>query len=117
MDRQVVAGPRHRASYTLEQGVWLATCRICGFTAKDASRSSAATWFLTHIRDVRRQLHADEVELRAATAWEGDDIDVRGPAIVHGPEDSRDGRGGPPAGRTTVAVKDGKFPLAVRELP
>ena len=67
MDRQVVEGPRHRAAYTLEQGVWLATCRICGFTAKDISRSSAATWFLTHIRDVRRQLRADEEELRAVS--------------------------------------------------
>ncbi len=96
MDRQVVEGPRHRAAYTLEQGVWLATCRICGFTAKDVSRSSAATWFLTHIREVRRQVRADEEELRAAVGWKRDEIDVREPAGTEGRGDGRDGR--PPRG-------------------
>jgi hypothetical protein len=59
VDQQVAAAPRHRASYTLERGVWSATCRICGFTAKDKSRSRAATWFLAHIRSVRLELRAD----------------------------------------------------------
>jgi hypothetical protein len=96
VDRQVVEGPRHRAAYTLEQGVWLATCRICGFTARDVSRSSAATWFLTHIREVRRQHRADEQELRAAAAWEAEGIDVREPAVTEGYGDKRDGGDRPP---------------------
>ncbi len=96
MDRQVVEGPRHRAAYTLEQGVWLATCRICGFTAKDVSRSSAATWFLTHIREVRRQHNADEEELRAAAAWEGHEIDVREPAVEAYADKPRAGDRPPP---------------------
>jgi hypothetical protein len=58
VDQQVVIAPRHRASYTLERGVWSATCRICGFTAKDKNRSRAATWFLAHIRSVRLELRA-----------------------------------------------------------
>jgi hypothetical protein len=58
--------------------MWSATCRICGFTAKDINRRSAATWFLTHIRDVRLQLR-DEEELRAAGGRPGDEIDLREP--------------------------------------
>jgi hypothetical protein len=77
VDDQVLATPRHRAAYTLERGVWSATCRVCGFTAKDVNRSSAATWFLTHIRAVRLQARADEA-LRAAKSWKGDVIDARG---------------------------------------
>ena len=80
MDHQVVATPLHRATYTLERGVWSATCRTCGFTVKDINRSRAATWFLTHIRAVRLQRRADEAELRAAKAWERDDIYKQGPA-------------------------------------
>lgn len=96
MDRQVVEGPRHRAAYTLEQGVWLATCRICGFTAKDVSRSSAATWFLTHIREVRRQHKADAEELRASVAWEAEAIDVRDPIAPIGNGDGPTRRDRPP---------------------
>jgi hypothetical protein len=96
VDRQVVEGPRHRAAYTLEQGVWLATCRICGFTAKDVSRSSAATWFLTHIREVRRQHRADEEELKTAPAWEAEDIDVREPAVPGTYDEGRPGGGDRP---------------------
>ena len=70
MDRQVVTA-RHRASYTLEQGVWSARCRICGFTAKDVKRSMAATSFLTHIRATRLQLRTndgDSIDLEALTS-------------------------------------------------
>ena len=84
MDRQVVEGPRHRAAYTLEQGVWLATCRICGFTAKDISRSSAATWFLTHIREVRRQHKCRRRRAQSVGGWEAEAIDVRDPAGTNG---------------------------------
>jgi len=55
MDQQVILAPRHRASYTLERGVWSATCRTCGYSVKDSSRSRAATWFLAHIRAKRRE--------------------------------------------------------------
>jgi hypothetical protein len=58
--------------------MWSATCRSCGFTAKDVNRRSVATWFLTHIRDVRLQ-HRDEEELRAAGGGHAEEIDLREP--------------------------------------
>jgi hypothetical protein len=45
---------------------------------KDVKRRRAATWFLTHIRDVRLQVCADEEEHRSARAGQRKDIDVRG---------------------------------------
>ena len=42
----------HRASYTLERGVWHATCQSCGHTVSDMNRRRAAATFRIHIREV-----------------------------------------------------------------
>jgi len=63
MAAQVVQSQPHRASYTLERGVWMARCRVCGFTVRDASHSRAANWFLTHVRAMRVELRAAQAEL------------------------------------------------------
>ena len=76
VDNQVAVSPRHRASYTLERGVWSATCRLCGFTARDAKRGRAATWFLAHIRATRSQPGADGTDLAVGDAWGEVDIDL-----------------------------------------
>jgi hypothetical protein len=56
LDRHALESlPHHaRASYTLERGVWTATCRICGYTTRDVSRGRAAGAFLVHIRAGRQ---------------------------------------------------------------
>lgn len=72
VDNPDAGSPRHRASYTLEGGIWWATCRICGFTAKDAVRSRAASWFLAHIREMRlknRETDVALVERAASVQW------------------------------------------------
>jgi hypothetical protein len=40
---------RHRGIYTLERGVWQATCRECGWGVAHVDRRRAATQFRTHI--------------------------------------------------------------------
>jgi hypothetical protein len=54
-------GTRHRAIYTLEMGVWRATCRACGHSETDPSRRRAASVFRNHIRNAS---NASEIELR-----------------------------------------------------
>ena len=39
----------HRASYTLEMGVWYATCRECGYKVSDPARRRAAAVYRGHI--------------------------------------------------------------------
>ena len=58
MDRHAVESLPHRAraSYTLERGVWTATCRVCGYTTRDVSRGRAAAAFLVHIRAGRQRM-------------------------------------------------------------
>lgn len=41
----------HRANYTLERGMWRATCRKCGFTLTDVSRQRAMSLYRAHIRE------------------------------------------------------------------
>ena len=41
---------RHRATYTLELGAWLATCKVCGHRVSDRHRQQAASKFRVHIR-------------------------------------------------------------------
>jgi hypothetical protein len=59
MDKQVAVTVPHRACYIFAQGTLSATCRACGFTAKDTKRSSAATYLLAHIRAMRLESRAD----------------------------------------------------------
>jgi hypothetical protein len=40
----------HRAAYTLELGLWHATCRICDWRVVDPDRRRAAAQFRQHIR-------------------------------------------------------------------
>ena len=40
----------HRADYTLEMGVWHATCRVCGHQVADTDRRRAAATYRRHIR-------------------------------------------------------------------
>lgn len=42
---------RHHASYMLVDGMWIATCRDCGFQVSEARRQRAAGSFRHHIRD------------------------------------------------------------------
>jgi hypothetical protein len=53
----------HRASYTLERGVWIATCRSCGWRARDEQRRQAATLFRQHITDMRELPVATVIDL------------------------------------------------------
>jgi hypothetical protein len=41
----------HRATYTLELGVWYATCNICGYRISDPVRRRTAAAYRSHIRD------------------------------------------------------------------
>lgn len=50
----------HRADYTLERGIWRATCRVCGHTVTDQVRRRAASAFRVHIRELA------EIETTAA---------------------------------------------------
>lgn len=47
---------RHRANYILEQGVWRATCRTCGYQVTDPIRRRAASVFRSHIREATEKL-------------------------------------------------------------
>jgi hypothetical protein len=60
--RDNIAG-RHRASYILEQGVWRATCRACGYKVTDPQRRRATSIFRAHIRDASEWV----VDLTAAS--------------------------------------------------
>lgn len=40
----------HRATYTLELGVWHATCRGCGYSVSDSDRGRARVAYRQHIR-------------------------------------------------------------------
>jgi hypothetical protein len=51
MDDVAGTATRHRAIYTLEMGVWRATCRACGHSETDPSRQRAASVFRNHIRN------------------------------------------------------------------
>ena len=41
----------HRASYTLELGVWHARCRLCDHRVEDKDRRRAAAAFRHHIQE------------------------------------------------------------------
>lgn len=43
----------HRANYTLERGVWHATCKLCGYQVSDFTRQRAAASYREHIREER----------------------------------------------------------------
>ena len=63
----------HRADYTLERGVWHATCKACGFRVTDATRQRAAGAYREHIRDTRAAgsaLHPLLIDLSDATPAE-----------------------------------------------
>lgn len=42
----------HRAGYTLECGIWRATCSVCGHTVTDINRRQAASQFRQHIQSM-----------------------------------------------------------------
>lgn len=66
----------HRANYTLERGMWRATCRKCGFTLTDVSRQRAMSLYRAHIRETGS---ADE---RVAIDLLGSDENPPTPAIA-----------------------------------
>jgi hypothetical protein len=41
----------HRASYTLELGIWHATCSECGYSVSDPARQRAAAIYRGHIKE------------------------------------------------------------------
>jgi hypothetical protein len=43
----------HRADYTLERGVWHATCKACGHRVSDVTRQRAAGAYREHIKEER----------------------------------------------------------------
>ncbi len=45
----------HRANYTLERGIWHATCRYCGHRVSDSDRRRAAAVYREHIRETNTQ--------------------------------------------------------------
>jgi hypothetical protein len=69
----VNAGTAHRANYTLEIGIWHATCRTCGYTVADPLRRRAAAIFRYHIRDIRE---ADEADLVDLTGDEAPEVEI-----------------------------------------
>jgi len=75
MPAQAVQSPPHRALYTLERGVWMARCRVCGFTVRDASHSRAANWFLTHVRAMRVELRAARADMEDGSICDHDPMD------------------------------------------
>jgi hypothetical protein len=101
LDRAAETRPhRARATYTLERGIWAATCRVCGFTTKDPNRSRAAAAFLAHIR-AGRQLRAEEAELqRTFPTNQGDGLKEPGLPVL-APRAA--GPGGPPTPETELA--------------
>ena len=61
----------HRADYTLERGVWHATCKACGFRVSDVTRQRAAGAYREHIKVARAAglaVHPLEINLTDATA-------------------------------------------------
>ncbi len=40
----------HRATYSLERGIWYATCNECGHRVSDATRRRTATLYREHIK-------------------------------------------------------------------
>jgi hypothetical protein len=79
LDRHALESlPHHaRASYTLERGVWTATCRICGYTTRDAIRGRAAGAFLVHIRAGRQGAGRQDAGRTSRSAGFGAPEDVR----------------------------------------
>lgn len=55
---------RHRATYTLELGLWYATCRLCGHRVEDQDRRRAAAQFRRHIQDMNEAQADVVVDLR-----------------------------------------------------
>jgi hypothetical protein len=49
----------HRATYTLELGVWYASCKICGHRVGDANRRRAAGTYREHIKETNGVLGLD----------------------------------------------------------
>ena len=49
----------HRATYTLELGVWFATCKVCGHRVGDANRRRAAGTYREHIKETNGILSLD----------------------------------------------------------
>jgi hypothetical protein len=65
--------PIHRANYTLELGVWHATCKVCGHGVSDPIRRQAAAIYRRHIRETSlakasEPLPAGVIDLRADQA-------------------------------------------------
>lgn len=59
----------HRANYTLELGVWYATCKVCGFRVSDPVRRRAAAVYREHIKESMALDHVvleDVIDLRVA---------------------------------------------------
>jgi hypothetical protein len=86
MDDLTSTPPRHRAVYTLEMGVWRATCRICGHSETDPSRRRAASVFRNHIRDVRSapdgHFARDSEEMESRQLADDDDTQERADLIL-----------------------------------
>jgi hypothetical protein len=53
----------HRAVYTLELGIWHATCRECGFRVSDADRRRAAAVYRQHIKTTNLQAGVSQAPL------------------------------------------------------
>ena len=49
----------HRATYTLELGVWFATCKVCGHRVSDSNRRRAAGIYREHIKETNGVLTLD----------------------------------------------------------
>ena len=60
----------HRADYTLERGIWHATCKACGYRVSDVTRQRAAGAYREHIkgeRAARSAVHPVEIDLTRAS--------------------------------------------------
>jgi hypothetical protein len=53
----------HRAAYTLELGIWHATCRECGFRVSNADRRRAAASYRQHIKAATLQAGVNQSEV------------------------------------------------------
>jgi hypothetical protein len=65
---------RHRATYILQRGVWLARCQACGWEVSDLQRRQASSVFRLHIQDSREQA---EIDLRSKERKATGHIEVR----------------------------------------
>lgn len=54
MSGQQLNHSAHRAIYTLEMGMWHATCRECGHRVADPNRRRLAMIFREHIKETNR---------------------------------------------------------------